>query len=91
MGSRASTYASDVYSFGMVAWEVLARQVPWSGETSVQDIVMRVLRGERPAIPRDGAADIIEAITASWVGAPEKRPQFSEMLKSVRIHGWDDK
>lgn len=41
----------DVYAFGVVAWEVAARKVPFDG-LDPEDIVARVTAGERPELPR---------------------------------------
>lgn len=41
----------DVYAFGVVAWEVAARKVPFDG-LDPEAIVQRVTEGERPELPR---------------------------------------
>jgi serine/threonine protein kinase len=43
--------ANDVYSYSMVTYELITQQCPWPKELSYQDVVKRVLRGERPEIP----------------------------------------
>ncbi|CAM9144113.1 unnamed protein product, partial [Laminaria digitata] len=82
---KGSSYASDVYSFGIVAWEVLSMQVPWADEASPLDIYKRVVfRGERPEIPADIPADIAPIVRDCWAGAPEKRPTASEVLGRLK-------
>lgn len=70
-----------MYSFGMVAWEVVSRQTPWAGEARPQDIYIRVVfRSERPAIPANAPADIVDIIQDCWGGAPGRRPTASGVL-----------
>ncbi|CAM9606844.1 unnamed protein product, partial [Hapterophycus canaliculatus] len=48
LDATRSTYASDVYSFGIVAWEVLSRELPWANVTHPRDVYIRVvLKGLR--------------------------------------------
>lgn len=65
----------------MVAWEVVSRQVPWAGEARPQDIYIRVVfRSERPVIPADAPADVVDIIQNCWAGAPERRHTASSVL-----------
>ena len=82
---KESSYASDVYSFGIVAWEVLSTQVPWADEASPLDIFRRVVfKGERPTIPADAPSDIADIVRACWAGAPEERPSASAVMVRLR-------
>lgn len=84
LSAGAKTFASDVYSFGVVAWEVVSREVPWAGEALPQDINIRVVfRSERPVIPADAPADIVDVIQSCWTSAPESRPTASNVLDTL--------
>ncbi|CAN0276359.1 unnamed protein product [Ectocarpus sp. 8 AP-2014] len=75
--SKETSKASDVYSFGMVAWEVLTRQTPWADQARPRDIYLRVvMREERPVIPVDAPVDIAEMVRSCWAQEPEDRPTF---------------
>ncbi|CAN0080537.1 unnamed protein product, partial [Ectocarpus sp. 12 AP-2014] len=75
--SKETSKASDVYSFGMVAWELLTRQTPWADQARPRDIYLRVvMREERPAIPADAPVDIAEMVRSCWAQEPEDRPTF---------------
>ncbi|CAM9187716.1 unnamed protein product, partial [Laminaria digitata] len=85
LDSKGSSYASDVYSFGMVAWEVLSGQIPCENSTDFRRMCARVVwLGERPAMPAEAADDIADIVCACWAEAPKKRPSSSEIVGSLR-------
>lgn len=89
--TKERSFASDAYSFGIVAWEVLTRKVPWADVIRAEDIFLRVvMKGDRPVIPADAPRDIAGVIRACWAEAPEKRPVMSEIMECMRSHGWQD-
>ena len=56
----------DVYSFGVIAWELVTRQMPWSQFCSAMDIVLSVLAEERLAIPSDCDKILEDIMTDCW-------------------------
>lgn len=42
---------ADIYSVGLVAWELCTGQCPFDGMNSGQIVAAVVLRGERPPLP----------------------------------------
>lgn len=90
LDAKISTYASDVYSFAIVAWEVLSREIPWATETHPRGIYIRVfLKGLRPEIPADAPADIADIIRTCWTGVPDARPKFADVLQGMKENGWN--
>lgn len=70
-----------MYSFGVVAWEVLSREVPWADEALPFDIYRRVVfRGERLTIPADAPADLADIVRECWARSPRQRPTSGEIL-----------
>eukprot|EP00903_Cladosiphon_okamuranus_P009885 g9389.t1 len=86
--SGGSTYESDVYSFGIVVWEVLSRELPWANKTRPRDILSAVLMGIRPSFHVDAPADIVDIAKACWGGEPEDRTTFGAILKDMKARGW---
>lgn len=58
--------ASDVYSFGLVMWEVLTFQTPFEGQASP----WQVRWGHRHALPRHPPPDLWHFSTAMPLQAP---------------------
>ena len=89
LNGNERTYASDVYSFGIVAWEVLSRELPWANVKYVNDIHIRVaLNDVRPDIPADAPADLADMVKACWASDNKARPTFRSVLNGIRANGW---
>jgi serine/threonine protein kinase len=88
--------AGDVYSFSMVAYEVINRQQPWSKSRSSTEVIARVLRGERPQLTAEvigkksfdkKLAGLCEIMQQCWVDDPMARLQMKwiiEILEQVQ-------
>lgn len=83
------TEKADVFSFAMVAYEVVCRQVPW--ERLDPTTVARLTKeGKRPdlqdesVVPKEVPAGMIELITQCWDQHPEGRPSFGQILAIVQ-------
>ena len=86
-----STYASDVYSFGIVVWEVLSREIPWATVTHPRDIYIRVVLNDlRPVIPDDAPTEIADVARACWVGEPGDRPTFMAIMEDMKSNHWNE-
>ncbi|CAM9364466.1 unnamed protein product, partial [Pylaiella littoralis] len=88
--SEGSSYESDVYSFGIVVWEVVSRELPWAKKTRPRDILTAVWRGVRPSFHVDAPADIVDIAKACWCGEPKERTTFRAILESIKAKDWGD-
>uniref|UniRef100_A0A7S1BNC5 Protein kinase domain-containing protein n=1 Tax=Corethron hystrix TaxID=216773 RepID=A0A7S1BNC5_9STRA len=73
----------DVYSFGMVLWEMLERQPPFMELKSRFDIMEAVVEGRRPLIHAscsDGYANLFRWCVAH---APQDRPTFPFIVRKL--------
>ena len=69
---------SDVYSFGIILWELAARRHPFQG---VSEILLSgyIQAGHRPSIPT-GVHPLYESLIQScWANNPAERPSFAEI------------
>lgn len=73
------TSESDVWSYGVVLWEIQTRgQVPYAA-LGGQEIVRKLRRGERLPKP-DGCSDeIYDIMLTCWKANPKERPSFEEL------------
>ncbi|KAG8046750.1 hypothetical protein GUJ93_ZPchr0008g11543 [Zizania palustris] len=73
----------DVYSFGIVLWELITGDLPFANMTAVQAAFAVVNRGVRPVIPRDCLPTLGEIMTRCWDANPDARPPFTEIVRML--------
>ncbi|XP_061989009.1 serine/threonine-protein kinase STY8-like [Rosa rugosa] len=76
----SETWMSNVYSLGMVIWEMVTGEAAYSACSPIQVAVGIVACGLRPEILKDCPQMLRSLMTKCWNNSPSKRPQFSEIL-----------
>lgn len=74
---------SDVYSYGVIVWEMVARQKPHA-ELLPAQILMRVcIRREREPIPEGTPTILKQVIELCWQQEAKARPEMTEVAKTL--------
>ncbi|KAF7997695.1 hypothetical protein HCN44_008868 [Aphidius gifuensis] len=80
-GSRY-TEKCDIFSWGVILWEVLTRQKPFDDiGGSAYRIMWAVHTGQRPPLIEGCPKPIEYLITRCWAKEPEQRPSMNEIVR----------
>lgn len=76
----------DVYSYSMVLFEILTREIPFEDEDpkNVGRLTVTGARPELEAVPEDCPTALRDLMIRCWSQDPCKRPNFVEILDVVR-------
>ncbi|KAG6486505.1 hypothetical protein ZIOFF_055081 [Zingiber officinale] len=75
---------ADIFSFGIVIWELLTAKLPYQYLTPIQAAVGVVQQGLRPTIPNTHPK-LAELLERCWKQDPADRPDFSEILEILQL------
>ncbi|KAF5198725.1 Serine/threonine-protein kinase EDR1 [Thalictrum thalictroides] len=74
----------DVYSFGVILWELSTMQQPWGGMNPMQVVGAVGFQHRRLDVPDDMDPVIADIIIKCWQTDPRLRPSFSEIMAALK-------
>ncbi|KAK9102579.1 hypothetical protein Sjap_019833 [Stephania japonica] len=85
--NEPSNEKCDVYSFGVILWELATMRMPWSGMNPMQVVGAVGFQNRRLDIPEDVDPMIAQTIRDCWQSDPNLRPSFSQLMSHLkRLH-----
>ncbi|KAJ3594607.1 hypothetical protein NHX12_003914 [Muraenolepis orangiensis] len=97
--NRKADVKYDMYSYAIIMWEVLSRQIPFEDATNPMQIMFCVLEGTRPdtgpaSLPTDtpNRETLVDLMTGGWAADPEHRPTFLKCVMDLEpmLRRYDD-
>ncbi|CAN7996402.1 unnamed protein product [Ixodes hexagonus] len=85
-----SSETCDVWSFGVVLWELLTHEIPFKGIEGFQVAWAVVEKEERLTIPSTCPSAFGSLMGACWRTDPKERPPFSAILQRLTAMSEDD-
>lgn len=71
---------ADVYSFGIILWELATRKPPFRELNGIQ-VSQEVVRNDlRPPIPKRCPDPFLSLMTRCWAKSPDERPSFDGII-----------
>ncbi|XP_057692262.1 hepatocyte growth factor receptor isoform X1 [Corythoichthys intestinalis] len=77
------TAKSDVWSFGVLLWELMTRGAPPYSDVNSFDITVFLLQGRRLLQPEFCPDALYTVMVECWHPNPERRPSFSDLVSSI--------
>jgi serine/threonine protein kinase len=85
--AQSYTRKVDIYSYGMILWEMVTRETPFDGLVTSQVIYKVLFHRQRPDLPASTPEGLSDLIRRSWADDPDERPEFEEIVHVFKSGG----
>ena len=82
ISGNKTTKASDVYSYGMLLWQLGACEVQFSKATMFE-VTKMIVKGEHPKIHASTPKQMAKLIKMCWDKTPTNRPPAAEVVSKL--------
>jgi serine/threonine protein kinase len=82
--SEPANEKSDIYSYGIILYELMTLKVPWEGSNAMQVVGAVAFQDKRLKVPEGTHPKIAELMTQCWLQTPGERPSFEQILSVLR-------
>lgn len=87
---KTITTKADVYSYGVVLWQILTRLEPFLECEDSDEVYEVVKKGQRPPLtmpplPAETTPALRQLVADCWQNSPRKRPSFDEILTRLEV------
>ncbi|GBC48558.2 kinase-like domain-containing protein [Rhizophagus irregularis DAOM 181602=DAOM 197198] len=84
ISGKETTFASDVYSIGMVMWEISSGRPPFINFENDYELALKIINGMRPKIIPGTPLEYKDMMKQCWDADPEKRPDIKTFFNKIR-------
>jgi serine/threonine protein kinase len=77
------TKAADIYSYGMIAWELATRTIPYEEVAKETLFMMKILQGKREELPPNTPPALTKVVTGCWKQNPQERLPLDAVIKTL--------
>ncbi|KAI4311000.1 hypothetical protein MLD38_035938 [Melastoma candidum] len=82
--NEPSNEKCDVYSFGVILWELATMKLPWSGMNPMQVVGAVGFQNRRLEIPEEVDPLVARIIFQCWQRDPNQRPSFASLTVALK-------
>ncbi|XP_051127168.1 uncharacterized protein LOC127248715 [Andrographis paniculata] len=82
--NEPSDEKADIYSFGVILWELVTHKIPWDNLNSMQVIGAVGFMNQRLEIPDGVDPQWVSIIECCWHSEPQCRPSFQEIVEKLK-------
>lgn len=84
LSGKEFTEKADVYSYGLVLWQILTREELFPEMDNLQVFAQAICRRNlRPQIPSDAPPKLAALIRRCWAPSPASRPGFGDVITAL--------
>lgn len=81
--NEPSNEKCDIYSFGVILWELATLRLPWSGMNPMQVVGAVGFQNKRLEIPKELDPIVARIIWECWQTDPNLRPSFAQLTVAL--------